>query len=57
MKLTFDVKCVTKPLWMILRFVKIFEHDFARSLMVFARSFKKVFGRILKDPKSILEDH
>ena len=39
------------------RFVKIFEHDFARSLMVFARSFKNMifiedflggFLRILK---------
>ena len=61
-KLTFDVKCVTliKPLWMVLRFVKIFEHDFCKdpwwSFQDLLRRSLKIFGRILEDPKSILED-
>ena len=34
---------------MVSRFVKIFEHDFARSLMVFARSFKNNIMIFIED--------
>ena len=47
---------------MVSRFVKIFEHDFARSLMVSARSFKNMIfiedflGGFLRILKVSLED-
>ena len=52
--------CYLKPLWMVLRFVKIFEHDFCKdswwSFQDLLKRSLKIFGRILEDPKSILED-